>query len=96
MKLLEHAQDSYIRKMVCIVAMQFSFMPGRGTTDAIFTVRQLQDNYNTANKLLYFASVEFEKAFGHVHVVDLKEPWVCNPGYVLESSESCVGQMSVQ
>ena len=36
MKLLERVLDSYIRKMVNIDEMQFGFVPGRGTTDAIF------------------------------------------------------------
>ena len=53
--------------MVNIEKMQFTFVPGRGTTDAIFIVCQLQEKYVTATKtLLYFAFVDLEKAFDHV------------------------------
>ena len=41
MKLLEWVLDFYIRKMVNIDEMQLGFVPGRGTTDAIFIVHQL-------------------------------------------------------
>ena len=53
MKLLKRVLDSFIREMVD--AMQFGFVPGRGTTDAIFIIRQLQEKYIAANKPLYFA-----------------------------------------
>ena len=43
--------------------MQFGFMPGKGTTDAIFTVRQIYEKYGCKGKKLYFAFVDFEKAF---------------------------------
>ena len=43
MKLLERMLDSFIRNMVDIDEMQFGFVPGRGTTDAIYIVRQLQE-----------------------------------------------------
>ena len=33
--------------------MQFGFMAGRSTTDAIFIVRQLQEKYLAKNKELY-------------------------------------------
>ena len=46
--------------------MQFSFVPGRGTTDAIFIVRQLQEKYIAAKKQLYLAFVDLEKAFNRV------------------------------
>ena len=36
------------------VNMQVGLVPGRGITDAIFVVCQLQEKYITANKLLYF------------------------------------------
>ena len=43
--------------------MQFGFMPGRGTTDAIFILRQLQEKYLQKKKNIYFAFVDLEKAF---------------------------------
>ena len=48
--------------------MQFGFVPGCGTTDAIFIIRQLQEKYMyiAANKPLYFAFVDLEKAFDQV------------------------------
>ena len=50
-------------KVVSIDDSQFGFVPGRGTTDAIFVVRQLQEKYLAANKRLYMAFVDLEKAF---------------------------------
>ena len=32
--------------------MQFGFMKGKGTTDAIFTVRQMQENFRVKGKKL--------------------------------------------
>ena len=44
--------------MVCIDEMQFGFVPGKGTTDAIFIARQLQEKFISAKKPLYFAFVD--------------------------------------
>ena len=52
MELLEWVLDLFICKMVNIDEIQFGFVPVRGTTDAIFIVRQLQGKYITAKKLL--------------------------------------------
>ena len=52
--------------MVSIDDSQFGFVPGRGTTDTIFVVRQLQEKYLAANKRLYMANVDLEKAFDRV------------------------------
>ena len=65
MKVLERIVDSLIRQ-VSIDDSQFGFVPGRGTTDAIFVVRQLQEKYLAANKRLYMAFVDLEKAFDRV------------------------------
>ena len=52
--------------MVDINEMQFGFVPGRGTTGAIFISRQLQEKYIAAKKPLYFAFVDLENAFDRV------------------------------
>ena len=41
-KLADRVLDPIVRKMVRKDQMQYGFVPGSGTTDAIFTVRQLQ------------------------------------------------------
>ena len=66
MKILERTVDGLIRQLVSIDNSQFGFVPGRGTTDAIFAVRQLQEKYLAANKRLYMAFVDLEKAFDRV------------------------------
>ena len=66
MKVLERVAASFIRQRVEIDEMQCGFMSGRGTTDAIFIVCQLQEKHLTANKPLYMAFVDLEKAFDHV------------------------------
>ena len=42
------------------------FIPGKGTTDAIFIVCQLQEKYMAKKKELHFAFVDLEKAFDRV------------------------------
>ena len=66
MKVLERVVEGLIRQRVEIDEMQCGFMSGRGTTDAIFIVRQLQEKHLAANKPLYMAFVDLEKAFDHV------------------------------
>ena len=66
MKILERIVDGLIRQLVSIDNSQFGFVPGRGITDAIFVVRQLQEKYLAANKRLYMAFVDLEKAFDRV------------------------------
>jgi len=54
------------RKAVKIDDMQFGFQSGKGTTDATFIVRQLQEKYMAAKKDLWLAFVDLEKAFDRV------------------------------
>ena len=58
LKDIERVVKSIIFETVNIDEMQFGFCPGRGTTDAIFILTQLQE--------LYMAFVDLEKAFNRV------------------------------
>ena len=66
MKVLERVVEGLIRQRVEIDEMQCGFMSGRGTTVAIFIVRQLQEKHLAANKPLYMAFVDLGKAFDRV------------------------------
>ena len=61
MKLLEMLVEQFIRQQVKTDAMQCGFIPARGTTDAIFIVRQLQERYLALQKELYLAFTELGK-----------------------------------
>ena len=45
---------------------QYRFAAGKGTIDAIFILRQLQEKYWENDKELYFMFVDLEKVFGRV------------------------------
>ena len=60
MKGVETVLEKLLR--VTINEMQFGFMPGQSTTEAIFIVRRLQEKYLGKHKKLYFAIVDLEKA----------------------------------
>jgi len=66
MKVIERVFERRIREKVKIDAMQFGCMLGKGTTDALFTVQQMQEKYGCKGKKLYFAFVYLEKAFDRV------------------------------
>ena len=44
LKVRERVVEALFREKVDIDQIQFSFMPERGTTDAIIVLRQLQEN----------------------------------------------------
>ena len=46
--------------------MQFGFMPGRGTTDVLFVVRKMQEEYRDKKKKLCMCFVNIENAFDRV------------------------------
>ena len=65
MKIVERVLERRIRESVNIDSMQFGFMPGKGTTDALFVVRRMQEEYRNEKKL-YKCFVDIEKTFDRV------------------------------
>ena len=53
MKIVERVLQRRIRTPVNLNEMQFGFMPGKGTMNAIFIVRRMQEGYQKKDKKLY-------------------------------------------
>ena len=66
LKIFERVVEARVRRIVKIDDLQFGFMAGRGTSDAIFIVRQLQEKFLAKKKDLWMAFVDLEKAFDRV------------------------------
>ena len=66
MKIVEIVLERRIRESVNVDSMQFGFMLGRGTTDALFLVRRMQEEYRDMKKKLHMCFVDIEKAFDRV------------------------------
>ena len=58
--------EKKIRCQVSIDSMEFGFMHGKGTTDAIFIMRQIPEKHQAKEIKMYYAFVDFEKAFDRV------------------------------
>src|SRR2546425_4909900 len=61
LKVLERVIEARIRKIVKIDEMQLGFSPSKGTTDAIFIVRQLQEKFLGKQNKLWIAFVDLER-----------------------------------
>ena len=104
MKLVEQVLDSYTHKMVNIDDMQFGFVPGRGTTDAIFIVRSCRRSASQVTNCTTLPSSTLKNPLCTKEgpMVGLREPrgrgmgCACHPGHVLQCPESCTDQWSVQ
>ncbi|GFR81740.1 RNA-directed DNA polymerase (Reverse transcriptase) domain containing protein [Elysia marginata] len=66
MKILEKIIEGRLRKTVEINPMQFGFMPGRGTTDAIFTFQQIKEKHQEKKVEMFTTFVDLEKAYDRV------------------------------
>jgi len=66
MKVVERIFEHRIQQQIDIDDMQFGLVKGKGTTDAIFIVRQMQEKFRAKEKKLYFGFVYLEKAFDRV------------------------------
>ena len=70
-KLLEHATkivEKVLEKTltVTIDGMQFGFVPGKGTIDAVFILRRIQEGYLARQKKLYMCLADLVEAFDKV------------------------------
>jgi len=57
MKVFERVMERKTKNLVSLDDMQFGFRPGRGTTDAIFIVRQIQEKFMAQKKYIWMALI---------------------------------------
>ena len=67
MKVWERIIETRLRDKVEITKQQYGFMPGKGTTDAMFALRMLMEKYRRWSKReLHCVFVYLEKAYDRV------------------------------
>ena len=74
MKIWERTVDKRVRCEVDVTEEQFGFMPGRGTTNAIFILRQMAEKNREKGRDLHMVFIDLEKAYVRVPREDL---WRC-------------------
>ena len=63
MKMFEKNLERRLRKLIAVNNMQFGFSPGKGTTDAVFIIQQLQEKHLEVHKDLFLTFVDLGKAY---------------------------------
>ena len=66
MKILERVLERRLRMKINIDDKQFGFMSGKGTVDAIFIVRQLQEKVHGKEERSFLCIVDLEKVSDRV------------------------------
>ena len=74
MKLWERIMDQRIREETSVGEEQFGFMPGKGTTDAVFALRQMMEKHREKQRGLHIVFIDLEKAYDRV---PRQEVWRC-------------------
>ena len=66
MKIYERVIEARIRDETNVSEEQFGFMARRGTTDAIFILRQVMEKYREKEKEMHLVFIDLEKAYDRV------------------------------
>ena len=74
MKVWERIIEARLRERVEISKQQYGFMPGKGTTDAMFALKMLMEKYREGQRELHCVFVDLEKAYD---MVPQEELWYC-------------------
>ena len=61
MKIMERIIERRLREETTIGDEQFGFMPGRGTTDAIFVLRKLMEKHRENPKGLHMVFIDLDR-----------------------------------
>ena len=61
MKMFEKILERRLRKPITVNNMQLGISPGKGTTDAVFIIQQLQEKHLEVHKDVFFTVVDLEK-----------------------------------
>ena len=73
-KIWERIIEARLRDRVEISEQKYGFMPGKGTTDAVFALRMLMEKYREGQRGLHCVFVNLEKAYDRVLREEL---WYC-------------------
>ena len=65
-KVWERILDTRLRQIITPHESHLGFMPGKGTTDAIFMLRQTMEKYREGQKSLNIVFIDLEKAYDRV------------------------------
>ena len=66
MKVWDKIIEARLRDRVEISKQQYGFIPGKGTTNAIFALRMLMEKYREGERELHSVFADLEKAYDRV------------------------------